>query len=490
MRQNLRFRLAVLAIALLVPYSAQASHHILDALARACVNWRAHHPEAHRDMFGIFRSRPSVDLTGVDIRKVNPADLETHWTPERATKVAELTEKGSQNIDSLYYVTSGAGLWSRGGNMVKAIVPFNIAKVLSAEDFADVNRHAKVIAAKTSEATMEAAGVSPNDGESAVQAMERVKLEAKAKLDALITKAGEHPDALNAIDLKLATVAMESAAGKTYVPFDIITSEQTHTKIAEYLVWLRRNYQHKKFHADPAVNKKVIEALDRYFALDMEKKETHLVPIEAGYHGLHPETGDPVTQTATSGPGVGAALDDMARSPRTVALKKDGKLYRVFDNIEVISNIALLHGTHVQALGSNPNLQITVVMVPKQPGDAGGEPYFVNGKFQLIEKSALPDDKKGLADESPLFNTNTGEGPIDATAGDAYGFEHKVELGHKIVRPKKNAWDTTFTLDSQGVVGRYGIDYTALKEWPDYERNGAAPVDAARARWATLAGRP
>lgn len=42
---------------------------------------------------------------------------------------------GLKRISKLSYVTSGAGLWSRGGGVAKALVPFNLQELVSKQIF-------------------------------------------------------------------------------------------------------------------------------------------------------------------------------------------------------------------------------------------------------------------------------------------------------------------------------------------------------------------
>ncbi len=82
------------------------------------------------------------------VRRVKGSDF-THNMAKMTKKVlAKLRLDGIKKINSLAIVTSAAGLWSRGGGAVKALIPYNLKKLVGGA-FSNISFGGKIFAAKT-----------------------------------------------------------------------------------------------------------------------------------------------------------------------------------------------------------------------------------------------------------------------------------------------------------------------------------------------------
>lgn len=386
---------------------------------------------------------------------------------------AELRGTGYEGFARLHYFTSGAGLWSRGGGQVKALIPLNLAELLSKNEFGRLEKAGKVVAAKTPEAARLAAGAPK------VKSDGQIAAEARAEIERLAGKARADRRAINVLDLKLANVALLSRESKSYVHMDIWTSSQTHGAIKEYLEDFKANYKNRIFHPNKRRNRDIIEALDQYFAASAKLGETHLFGYQVGLPALDAKTGKPVEDSARIGEGAGMAKAYLDTSGRSRNLEARGVRHWVFQNIEVISDVGLEFGAYLAS-----KTPVSVVVVPTKSGYSGGNPYRVEQggqvSYQLLEGSAVP---ASLAQGNAFFNTNTIYQRADLEPIKNIGYELKDN--GRIVRLKMNAGDVSLTNRTSLIGGRIGKEYENFKTYGEFGSNGAKLVKAVRSNWSS-----
>lgn len=419
------------------------------------------------------------------------------------SQLRRLLDEGRKAIGRLLYYTSGAGLWSRGASLVKALVPYNVGSLLPGPEVKAWVEAGKIGSAGTTEDVLKIAGWKPQEGESAVQAAQKLIAgwkpregedperaaksaiaenlvdASKATVKRLTERARSSPEALTPLDLKLATVAIQSARAGTYLRFKIGTSVQTHEEIRQYLQEFKRTYQNKVFHSDPRINRRIKDAIGRYLAEDERRGETHLFGYQVGLHAMDAKTGEPVSSTVPIGEGAGKTKAYFDESGLTAQMQEEGIVAWFFENIEVASDPSLLMGAHLRT-----GKPVSVVLVPTREGYKGGSPFMVTrdgvARMELHEGSALP---REYAEGNPFFNTNTIVGPMNATPSENVGFETK-NTGHgRIVRSKMNAGDITKELDTGGIVGGIGYEYENFKSLQEFVDNGPKLIDTVRAMW-------
>jgi hypothetical protein len=414
-----------------------------------------------------------------EIKRVTTAELAVDLNQLDAPKAKALTALGAAHAPKFYYFTSGAGLWSRGGGQIKALVPLNLAELITPAAFDRLVQANQVVNAKSAADVLfiKTRDVLPGENVNAVA--EALVGEARQEIEAILAPARSDPRALNPLAMKLVDVALASRKAKTYIPFDVWTSEQTQTAIADYLHAFKNNFRTLGFHPDPKVQATVVSALGKYFANAEAAGDTHLFGYQVGLPAMDATTGEPIAGTALIGEGAGRAKEYLDQSGRTAQLAARGKTTWMFQNIEVFDDVLMRLGAHATA-----GKDVSVTLVPQQKGYAGGNPFLVDGKLRLLEQSAVPAE---LAAGNAYFNANTIVQPLHARPPTQLGFEFKVN--NTQTRAKQNAGDVTLELDTAGIGGRIGVEYENFKTYDEYRQNGSTTIATYQSLvWARLAG--
>ena len=296
-----------------------------------------------------------------------------------------------------------------------------------------------------------------------------------------MSEARQHSDAVNVLDLKLAQMAMLSAKSGQFIHFDIWTSEQTHGGILNHLQQFRGKFKQMKFHPDAAVNRDIITALDRYLKAADALGESFVFGYQEGVYPLNPETGKPITDQVPIGEGAGMASHYLHESGRANQLGHRGVKDWVFQNIEVVSDLAVEYGAF-----KSSGQEVGVVVVPTSEGYSGGAPYRVEAdgsvRYMLLEGSAVP---KELEAGNDYFNTNTIFQRYDIVRPTNIGYELKD--GGTIVRLKMNAGDVTFDNKTALIGGRIfkrPISYRNFKSYSEYGDNALEMLNAVQQDYA------
>jgi hypothetical protein len=371
-------------------------------------------------------------------------------------------------------MTSAAGLWSRGGGQVKALVPLNVADCLSADK---LTRLRELSAFTKKEHCLLVARQNPRAGESEDEAVARLQDAAAKEIEQLFAEARAQPQALTPLAMKFVNVALMSHAARTYIPFDIWTSEQTHSAVHDYVQEFKRTYAQTTFHDDPRIQAHIVRALGRYFRQAERRGDTHLFGVQRGFAALDPETGAPIPGTPLIGKGAGRAKAYLDMVGRTEELLARGKTTMIFDNIEVVSELSLLFGAHARH-----DAEVSVVIVPQRPGYVGGNPVRVtrDGRtsMELHEQSALPED---LLQGHEFFNANTIIQPLTTDPPSAVAFESKREGAE--MRVKQNACDITHEVPTEPIGGRIGHEYENFKFITEVIDHGVSYVGNVKSTW-------
>ncbi len=374
-----------------------------------------------------------------------------------------------------HYFTSGAGLWSRGGGTVKALLPLNLKELLTPAELGELTHAGDIVAAKGPEEIFKIAGISgPADPARA----EGISQKAVETIRHLTNRAMKDPRAVNVLDVKFANVALLSQQTGSYIHFDVWTSEQTHPAINEHMARIKSDYMKMRFHSDPKENARIQKAIGKYVEASERLNETHLFGYQEGIYPLDPKTGRSLENHAAIGEGAGMAKHYLDQSGRSAILADRGTRDWVFQNIEVTSDLALEYGAYRQS-GRNA----AAVLVPTAPGYAGGSPYIIRREDgsvskQLIEGSAV---SKELRDGNPYFNSNTIYQSTSLKPPQNVGYETKDN--GRIVRLKMNAGDITLTEPSAMIGGRAKEEYENFKTYAEYSDNGEATLQAMRRSW-------
>ena len=417
-----------------------------------------------------------------EVRRVEPSDLTVSLAEMDARN---LSPSALKLLRETAYFTSAAGLWSRGGGQVKAIIPYNVAELLSPKSFHDLSHASDTVNASSPADVLLIAKVNVPRKSSVESTAQQVVADAKGKIEATLGKCREDPRALNPLSLKFVNVALASGLAETFTPLDFWTSEQTHAAVRDALTRFKKDFGGMEFHPDPAIQARICQALTDYFAQAHALGETHLFGYQVGFHALDPETGAPLRDTPRIGKGAGEARASLDASGRSGVLRKMGKTHCLFDNIEVLTNLPGVLAGHAQSGRS-----ASFVVVPQQEGCAGGNPFLVvhpGGlvNFELHEQCALPPE---FATGNKFFNTNSmvwrfGTNPTPLSSGPMpQGFEVKGG-GRPHVRAKENAGDGLQDWSTAALLGRLGADYENFKTYPDYKRNGARLIATQRGLW-------
>jgi hypothetical protein len=405
-------------------------------------------------------------------------------------EVSKLSDEGLHHIGELGVVTSGAGLWSRGGGSVKALVPYNISAILDSE-FSDLSEAGKIVGAKNSEEILKFLNVDTKklSQEIIEKTARSYKNVAIATIKNLTNKTIFHYQALNPIDMKFVNVALVYVRTGKYISLDIWTSEQTHALISDYLDWLKKHLHKKIFHSNKVCNSNIIKSLDKYFKKSIEMKETHLFGYQEGLHAIDASTGLFRPDLPSIGKGAGAIIEYLEKSGRMKRLRARGTRTLVFENIEVVSDYAPLFASHLKS--TKP---VSVVLVPQKEGYVGGSPFLIekdNGDWniELLEQSVLSDDLKY---GNHYFNTNTIFFSTDVKPPETLSFEMKEQ--NSIARVKQNMGDVTFDNYTHGIGGRLGrdqkmVEYENFKNFDEYGDNGNFYIRIFQRKWEEMIGR-
>jgi len=421
-------------------------------------------------------------------RPVEARDFSFDFNRMSDSEKENLIRKGVKRSGGLAIFTSGAGLWSRGGGQVKALVPFNLTELCTPEQLSQLVHLGDVVKADSFKKVLELGGI-VEPGESERAAVTRIRHQAEMGIESILSEVRLSPRAVNSLDIKFVNAALLSRASGSYVTLDVWTSQQTHGQIAQYIFHLEKNFRSKSFFDDPAMDSDVKSALSDYFNKSEELGETHLFGYQEGVQGLYapngalipwedPHAGEPAENTEYIGEGAGMLKAYMDKSGRTSRLRQLGKTDMIFENIEVQNNWALVYGAFAET-GRN----VGVVLVPQLAGESGGNGFMVMGpdgaeKMELHETAVMPESMRV---GHSFFNTNTIIQSLNLSAPDSMDFEKKD--GGLIYRPKVNAGDITKTEPPSVLGGRRPQEYVNQKSYQNIIADGAKVLEAAREHW-------
>jgi hypothetical protein len=414
----------------------------------------------------------SVKLDPKKVRRVESDHLAADLGRLSKKELRLLRLSGEKNLSKLGYVTSGAGLWSRGGGAIKALVPYNIKTILG-RDFTRLKIAGDIVAAKKEADILRIAGRTGVKEKDLSRVALEIRESAQQEIADLLNRSRYDLSAVNALDMKFVNMALNSRKiERGYVPFDIWTSEQTHAQIKKYITWLRGNLDNKKFHPDPKTNRKVQQALKDYFRRSDDLGETHLFGYQEGFHAIDAVNGGYKSDGAAIGKGAGAIVEYLQKSGRKSVLHDMGVRDIVFENIEVVSDLTPLYGAYKQV-----NRKVGVVLVPQREGYAGGSPFMIkkadgSWNLELKEMSVLDEQ---FAEGNKFFNSNTTFYSLDINAPKSTAFELKNQATE--ARVKLNMGDVTFDNEAAGIGGRVGrensmVEYENFKNYGEYGENG------------------
>ncbi len=422
---------------------------------------------------------------------MSPEELNSHRRKgfrflrgERAPPEIKRALDGSpySSISPLYYFTSAAGLWSRGGGFLKFLVPLNLDSLLKPLERKELVKWGEIVSAKTPLDMLKIAGLNENHNGNEIQSItDSLSRQTKTKIHSLVDPIAREPNAINILDLKFAHIALLSQLSGSYIHFDIWTSSKTHESIREYIEWLKANYHKKTFHPDPEINKKIHRALEQYFSVSLKLGETHLFGYQEGIYALDSSSGTSIFSSEPIGEGAGMFKHYLDKTGRTTQLQKRGVSEMAFQNLEVISDIPLEYASFKES-----QKPVAVVVVPTMSGYKGGNPYKVtkgeNVSYQLLEQSAVPEDIRNL--NSPFFNSNTIYQNLGLPYVSNIGYEVK-ENGRQI-RLKTNAGDLTLSYPTALIGGRIGHEYENFKDFREYILHGETTITTMQELWANM----
>ena len=401
-----------------------------------------------------------------------------------------LRQLGNRRISELVYITSGAGLWTRGGEVVKALVPYNLAFFCSDQVIDHLRFASKILTAENHEAVIKLSGHKLAPTEDLAQISVDLVNRQKRYLQHLMRKIIYIPEAINPIDVKLVNVAIHSILNRTYIPFDIWTGQATNRAIQEYLSWREVSYGRKIFHPDAQINLKIHTILAKYFKMADTFGDRHLFAYQNSFHAIDIKKRVYDPNSAALGPGAGAFLEYYRQSGRYQRFKNMGKRYYLFDNIEIANDLALLFGAHLES-----DKALSVILVPERPHYKGGSPFLIQDEnsgewhLQVREMSAIP---KELATHNEWFNTNTIFYDIDTLMDPGHPLAFEIKNHHTQARLKINAADPTMYFETAGIGGRLDlsfnpmVEYENFKSYDDYLRHGIAYLISFQNLWERL----
>lgn len=422
----------------------------------------------------------AIQINPDHIKRVTEKELAVDFSAISKNDYEQIRNEGLSFIHELAVYTSGAGLWSRGGGAIKALVPFNLSEVLGTEAFLKQSLYGEIFAAKTDKDILRLSGME----NSAEEFAQIIKEDAQKKSTELLEKAIYSLHALNPIDLKLVNVAINSLATKTkYIYFDIGTSEQTHAGIYKYLEWFKANYKSKKFHPDQKIDQEIKKALSRYLKEDKKRGENHLFGKQEGFFAIDVAKGEYLPESASIGKGAGTVVEYYQNSGRSHELKSKGVKHLVFENIEVVTDLPPFYQAFRESKKS-----VGVVVVPQKDNYAGGNPFLIkledgSWNVELREASVLP---KEYASGNSYFNTNTIMFDLEIPPPQSTAFELKEQ--NRIARVKLNMGDVTFGNKAVAIGGRVGsqfemVEYENFKSFKEYGENGSRLISNFQRSW-------
>lgn len=422
-------------------------------------------------------------------RRVEAKDLALNLADQSPAELQTIRSEGLAHISQLAIITSGAGLWSRGGGQVKALVPYNLQESLPKETLIRLSALGEIVMASTALKVLELSAQTPRESESSEAAVQRIRKETQREIDSIMRVARASPQALNALDMKFVMAAMTTMKSKSYLVLDVWTSQQTHRQIADYIHWLRNNFSLKTFHTNQQVDASIKKALKHYFAESERLGETHLFGYQVGIRAFRAnaaggELAEPVTHSEPIGEGAGMLKSYLDDSGRTAHLRSQGKTDFIFENIEVQNDWALIFGAHLKT-----NKSTLIVLVPQQAGYAGGNGFVVtkNDGSQNIELHETAVMNSELRAGHSFFNSNTIVQSLVAPSPTALDFELKDN--GSIYRAKVNAGDITKSTPTAAIGGRIGIEYENFKSMSEYVRNGSPLIHEYQQIWRSYSAR-
>ncbi len=453
--------------------------------------------EAYLQDQAAAESRKVEAVTRADADTLFPFEEEnlpallSSFSQSASDRCMEATQK--MNCSSLYYMTSGAGLWTRGGGQIKALLPVNFADLIDDPKVLQLLREntqvPKLPGQSTTFSGMNDTTLSQTLKEFLMPLTKKdvSKPENRRAVEAIVSAMKQSNKRLNALDVKFLQIATLSLASRNYIQFDIWTSAQTHKAIYTYVTDPGQMLSHLKGHANPLVRELATRALEPYLEVSKELGETHIFGYQRGffaidqygvmeaalddtYTKLHmKEVGRPTAKgraiphkfvlppytqddnaapgdesylsgLAPLGEGAGMAIPYLRETGRLKTLKERGADSFVFQNIEVFSPLASENLTW-KTMRDDPNdpKQMGIVVVELLPGYSGGAPFKVDGDIQLIETSALDEAKKEeLEKKQVYFNTNTMYQDFDLELPALKGFEGKNATAPKVLRDRES----------------------------------------------------
>jgi hypothetical protein len=397
----------------------------------------------------------------------------------------QLLSEGTKASRRLHYFTSAAGLWSRGGGVCKALIPYNLKACLEEGDEAVLRKAAEIMKAKTNHDVLFWENAPVPDGEGTYEDREAAVAQAivdkqKEIIRQIVTRASMKPHAINALDLKFALGATGSAIAQTYVPMTIWTSDQTQHDVYDFREAVEVSFRNKDFPISNRNRDRLMGSVQDFWSGARAAKDRHILAYQRGFHGLDPSKARFIQNTPLIGEGAGRWLTRLTDTGRLLQLGASKTLHQ-FENIEVVGDRRLCVGAHVLAQRAlhkelerdyDEASQMSVILSPIP--SIGGTPYMVEKKNRRMrrevhEQSALT---KELRDQPAEFlNSNTVF---------CEGIKENSEPGWELknqgteVRVKVNVADPTHEYDAAMICGRLGHEYEDFKWIDDYLDKGEA----------------
>jgi hypothetical protein len=409
-----------------------------------------------RKLGGNILQRNLLRVEDGDVEATNPhfdvkeALLNTA-NPTRSNDVGRdfeiLKRHGYDRYASLAIVVSHAGLWTRGGgDLVKGLVAFNAAELLTAEQKARVREDSKIL--------VEAKNGADHDE------IARARTDMKHIFYQLL----QHPRAVPSQLLSLVQVAVLSAYSGVYVPLDSWTAEHTHKAISNYLHGIEARLDTLVLHSDRDDNRRLLAALKRYVAASRDLGESHLFGLQIGIKQIssHPNGEHHwVAASPASSEGAGMFPHYYRIAGRSQALLDRGVQSFLFRNSEIIGPVNLEFPVFASA-----QVPMGYVVVRSQPGEYGGNPFKMivpdsdRPWFPMLEQSNIPPE---LQQGNNWFNTNSIYFDIP-TLMTYPGGEIAFEAAGPNFRAKVNAADPSRDMPSILIEGQRPINFVNLKE--------------------------
>jgi hypothetical protein len=399
-------------------------------------------------------------------------------------ELRKLLEEGRRVLPKYHGFTSAAGLWNRGGNFCKALVPYNLMECLESEAKLRLTKAAMIVKAQTAQEVLfwEKRSVPAGPGtreEREWEVANGIVQEQKAIIREILTLACRKPQAINAIDLNFAFKATNSGIADVYLPQTIWTGEHTHKEVYDYHEELEQSFRKKPFPISSKNRDYLMGALQDYWAAARAAKDRHILGYQRDFYGLDPNSARFLPNTLRAGEGAGRWLRALTDSGRMLQLGASKTLHQ-FQNIEVISDLRLVAGAHVLAQRDlhkelkgdyDEQSQISVVLAPK--AFIGGNPYMVERKRgermrrEIHEQTSLTEEQQRIPVE--YFNANLVcvEGVVEKSEP---GWEPK-EQG-SVIRSKVNVCDPSHDYDAAMIGGRMPQEYENFKGIDDFLEKG------------------